>query len=71
MGLVSRFATSLAAHAARSASTGLALTREKGGPATATGKPPTCPKDPVSLMNPAPNLLGHLTRVPVSVARRM
>ena len=71
MGLVSPFVTSLVAHAARSASTRLALTREKGGPATARKKPMPCPRDHVFLMIPAPSLLGHHTRVPVLVARTM
>ena len=71
MGLVSHFATSLAAHAARSASTGLALTREKGGPATAKKKHMPCPRDRASLMIPVPSLLGHLTTVPVPVAGKM
>ena len=71
MGLVSPFVTSPVAHAARSALTGLALAREKGGPATARKKPTACPKDPASLMIPAPSLLGHRMMVPVLVARRM
>ena len=71
MGLVSPFVTSLVAHAAKSASTGLALTREKGGPATARKKPMPCPRDHVSLMIPVPSLLGHHTMVPVLVAKTM
>jgi len=71
MGLVSLFATSLAAPAAKNASTRTALTREKGGPATARMKPMPYPRDRVSLMIPVPSLLGRLTMVPVPVARRM
>ena len=71
MGLVSIFATSLAAPAARIASTGPALIKEKGGPATARKKPTACPKDLVSLMTLVPSLQGHLTMVPVLAARRM
>ena len=71
MGLVSLFATSLAAPAAKSASTGPALTGEKGGPATARMKPMPYPRDRASLMIPVPSLLGHLTMVHAPVARRM
>ena len=71
MGLVSPFVTSLVAHAARSASTRLALTREKGGSATVRKKPTICPKDPASLTIPVPSHLGHHTMVPVLVARRI
>ena len=69
--MVSPFATSLVAPAAKSALTGLALTREKGGPATAKKKHMPCPRDRASLMIPVPSLLGHLTMVPVPVARGM
>ena len=31
----------------------------------------SCPRDPASLMVPAPSPLGHLGKVPVLVARRM
>ena len=71
MGLVSLFATSLAAPAAKSASTGPALTGEKGGPATARMKPMPYPRDRASLMIPVPSLLGHLTMAHAPVARRM
>merc|ERR1711990_1214552 len=71
MCLVSPCATSLAAPAAGSALTGLALTRERGGHATARKKPIPCPKEHVSLVIPAPSLLSHRTMVPVLVARRM
>ena len=71
MGLVSLFATSLAAPAARIASTGPALIKEKGGPATARKKPMLYPRDHASLMIPVPSLLGHLTMVHVPVARGM
>ena len=71
MGSVSLFATSPAALAARIASTRPALKGEKGGPATVRKKPTPCPQGPVSLTNPAPSLLGHLTKVTVPVARRL
>ena len=71
MGSVSLFATSPAAPAARIASTGHALIRERGGPATARKKLTPCPQGPVSLINLALSLPGHRTKVTVPVARRL
>ena len=65
MGLVSLFATSLAAPAAKSVWTGLALTREKGGPVTARKKPMLCPRDHVSLMIPVPELQTAPMKTPL------
>ena len=69
--VVSFSVTERAVRAARSVSTGLALTREKGGSATVRKKPTICPKDPASLTIPVPSHLGHHTMVPVLVARRI
>ena len=73
MGLVSLFATSLVAPAAKpkSALIGLVLKKEKSGPATARMKPLLYPRDHASLTIPVPCLLGHLTKLPVPVVRRM